>query len=260
MATRLSPSRASDFKQCPQLYKFKVIDRLEEPPSRATLQGTIVHHALERLFDLPAAERTVSAALSRLPSSITAHADELVALAAAEATETGPDEDVVRAEIEKFAGDMIEAYFELENPALIDPVARELRVTGEFNGTAVMGIIDRLDQSADGTYVVTDYKTGKAPAPPYQEKAFFGLRVYAALLEGSEQIGEAPAKLRLMYLKSKEILEMPVHETQIRGTKSQIAAIAQAIESAIGGDLWPARTSRLCDWCYFKPICPAFQT
>jgi len=31
----LSPSRASDFKTCPLLYRFRSIDRLPEPPSPA---------------------------------------------------------------------------------------------------------------------------------------------------------------------------------------------------------------------------------
>jgi len=58
----LSPSRAADFMTCPLLYRFRVIDRLPEPPTEATARGTLVHAALERLFDLPAAERTPEAA------------------------------------------------------------------------------------------------------------------------------------------------------------------------------------------------------
>ena len=57
----LSPSRAGDFMTCPLLYRFRVIDRLPEPPSPAAVRGTMVHSVLERLFDLPAAERTVAA-------------------------------------------------------------------------------------------------------------------------------------------------------------------------------------------------------
>src|SRR5829696_1256393 len=58
----LSPSRAGDFKQCPLLYRFRAIDRLPERPTRAQVRGTLVHVVLERLFDLPAAERVPSAA------------------------------------------------------------------------------------------------------------------------------------------------------------------------------------------------------
>jgi putative RecB family exonuclease len=58
----LSPSRAADFKSCPLLYRFRTIDRLPERPSPDQARGTLVHAVLERLFDLPAAERTAEAA------------------------------------------------------------------------------------------------------------------------------------------------------------------------------------------------------
>src|SRR6266536_2218164 len=62
----LSPSRAGDFVTCPLLYRFRVIDQLPEPPSRAATRGTLVHAVLERLFDQPAPDRTVQAARALL--------------------------------------------------------------------------------------------------------------------------------------------------------------------------------------------------
>jgi putative RecB family exonuclease len=62
MVPALSPSRASDFKQCPLLYRFRAVDKLPAPPSPAAARGTLVHAVLERLFDLPAGERNPSAA------------------------------------------------------------------------------------------------------------------------------------------------------------------------------------------------------
>src|SRR3954470_3569863 len=58
----LSPSRAADFKTCPLLFRFRTIDRLPEQPSADQVRGTLVHAALERLFDLPAGDRTPAAA------------------------------------------------------------------------------------------------------------------------------------------------------------------------------------------------------
>src|SRR5690348_6309595 len=58
----LSPSRAADFKTCPLLFRFRTIDRLPEQPTPDQVRGTLVHAVLERLFDLPAAERTPAAA------------------------------------------------------------------------------------------------------------------------------------------------------------------------------------------------------
>src|SRR3712207_9427553 len=58
----LSPSRAADFKTCPLLFRFRTIDRLPEQPSPDQVRGTLVHAVLERLFDLPAEDRTPDAA------------------------------------------------------------------------------------------------------------------------------------------------------------------------------------------------------
>src|SRR3954447_22821276 len=75
----LSPSRAADFKTCPLLYRFRTIDRLPERKSRAAVRGTLVHAVLERLYDLPARERTPAAA------------HELIAPAWAQLQEAEPD-------------------------------------------------------------------------------------------------------------------------------------------------------------------------
>src|SRR6478736_879504 len=68
MVAALSPSRAADFMSCPMLYRFRVIDKLPSPPTKATARGTLVHAVLERLFDLPASERTVEAAVGLVAS------------------------------------------------------------------------------------------------------------------------------------------------------------------------------------------------
>src|SRR5665647_1437783 len=62
----LSPSRANDYLQCPLLFRFRVVDRLPEPPSAAAVRGTLVHSVLERLFDAPAGSRTLEAARALL--------------------------------------------------------------------------------------------------------------------------------------------------------------------------------------------------
>src|SRR5215468_8482174 len=60
----LSPSRASDFKQCPLLYRFRAIDRLPEPSSTAQVRGSVVHAALEQLYALPAESRGPDTAMT----------------------------------------------------------------------------------------------------------------------------------------------------------------------------------------------------
>jgi putative RecB family exonuclease len=65
----LSPSRAADFKTCPLLFRFRTIDKLPEKPTADQVRGTLVHAVLERLFDLPASERTPAAAASLVAPS-----------------------------------------------------------------------------------------------------------------------------------------------------------------------------------------------
>src|SRR6201991_3743205 len=62
----LSPSRAADFMSCPLKYRFRVIDRLPEKPSSAAGRGTVLPGVLERLFDLPAGQRTLERATEML--------------------------------------------------------------------------------------------------------------------------------------------------------------------------------------------------
>src|ERR1035438_82678 len=106
----LSPSRAGDFLACPLLYRFRVIDRLPEPPSPAAARGTLVHAVLEHLFDRPAAGRTPEAARSLLGPEwdhLAAREPELAGLFESDAERvTWLDE----------AAAMLDSYFRLEDP------------------------------------------------------------------------------------------------------------------------------------------------
>lgn len=117
----LSPSRASDFMQCPLLYRFRVIDRLPEKPSPAATRGTLVHAVLERLFDAPAAERTAPRATGLLPGEwerLLAERPELAELFSGEEGESTPGE-----RLERWLGEaerLVERWFTLEDPTRLE--------------------------------------------------------------------------------------------------------------------------------------------
>ncbi|MEY3217834.1 MAG: hypothetical protein RLY96_297, partial [Actinomycetota bacterium] len=54
---RLSPSAVSEYENCPQLYKYRKIEKLPEPPSLDAERGTLVHTILQDLFEFPSAQR-----------------------------------------------------------------------------------------------------------------------------------------------------------------------------------------------------------
>ena len=125
----LSPSRAGDFMQCPLLYRFRVVDQLPEPVSAAAARGTLVHAVLERLFELPAAERTVEAAVALVPGEwerLLQEEPEWAELVREESV--GPSGALVldAAALEREAASLVEGWFEVEDPTLLRRLVEKL--------------------------------------------------------------------------------------------------------------------------------------
>ncbi len=245
----LSPSRAGDFLTCPLLYRFRVIDRLPEPPSPAAARGTLVHAVLERLFDHPAAARTPQAARALLGpewARLTEAAPELAGLFEADELR-----DVWLAE----AAAMLDRYFTLEDPRRLEPAHRELHVEAVLeSGLLLRGYIDRLDVSPGGEVRIVDYKTGTAPREEYEARALFQMKFYALVLWRSQR--RVPRLLQLIYLGSGEIVRYAPDEADLLATERKINALWRAIERARDGRDWRPRPGRLCDWCARRSAAP----
>jgi putative RecB family exonuclease len=247
----LSPSRAGDFLTCPLLYRFRVIDRLPEPPSPAAARGTLVHAVLERLFDSPAAERTKQVAQALLEPEwarlLTAD-PELASLF---------DDDAQRDAWLAEAAGMLDRYFMLEDPRRVEPAHRELCVEAELaSGLLLRGYIDRLDVAPSGDTRIVDYKTGGAPPAEFEARALFQMKFYALTLWRAQ--GRVPKLLQLMYLGNGEIVRYEPDESDLLATERKIEALWQAIDRARRNQDWRPRRGRICDWCAHQAICPAF--
>src|SRR6266540_5483890 len=170
----LSPSKFSSFTDCALAFRFSAIDRLPEPPAPWSTKGTLVHAALERLHVLPAAERTLDAALAAL-------ADAAVALQSdPEYTELQLDAEAEQA-FHDDAAELVRRYFQIEDPRRIEAIGLELKMDVTVDGVRLRGIIDRLELDADGELVVTDYKTGSVPSELYERKRLAGVHLYSLL-------------------------------------------------------------------------------
>jgi putative RecB family exonuclease len=246
----LSPSRAGDFMTCPLLFRFRSIDRLPEEPSAAAVRGTLVHRALETLFDLPAAQRTAQAATELVDRAF--RELERDDPASAETVRTGSDRtdgpDVTA---------LLDAYFGLEDPRRLEPHARELGVSAQIaEAFEVRGFIDRVDLTPDGDVRIVDYKTGRSPGAGFESKAMFQMRFYA--LAWWRMTGDVPRLLQLMYLGNAEVLRYEPDEADLRSTERKILALRDAIGRAADTGAFDPSPSRLCDWCSHKALCPAW--
>lgn len=249
----LSPSRATDFKQCPLLYRFRAIDRLPEATSAAQLRGSVVHAALEQLYGLPAGLRSPDTA-----RSLVQHAwDQMVAAEPELAGELDPGQPT---QLLEDARALVSGYYRLEDPTRFDPQCCEQRVEVELaDGTLLRGYIDRIDVAATGELRVVDYKTGKAPPAARalaEFKAMFQMKFYAVALFRSR--GVPPTRLRLIYLADGQLLDYSPDRDELLRFEKTLMAIWRAIQSAgETGDFRP-NPSRLCDWCPHQQRCPAF--
>jgi putative RecB family exonuclease len=249
LPTSLSPSKVSSFTECALAFRFSAIDRLPDPPTVATVKGTLVHSALERLMLLEPSDRTVDAALGCLAEA-RAELDtdpewiELALDTDAEASFLAEAEVLVR------------RYFEIEDPTKVTPMGLELRMEVELDGLTLRGIIDRLELDGDGALVVTDYKTGRAPSESFEQSRLGGVHFYAFLCE--RLLGRRPDRVQLLYLSDPVAITTVPSEQSIRQLERKVRAIWQAIERACERDDFRPKQSRLCNWCAYQIYCPAF--
>eukprot|EP00527_Entomoneis_sp_CCMP2396_P007392 CAMPEP_0198148080 /NCGR_PEP_ID=MMETSP1443-20131203/39649_1 /TAXON_ID=186043 /ORGANISM="Entomoneis sp., Strain CCMP2396" /LENGTH=423 /DNA_ID=CAMNT_0043812665 /DNA_START=247 /DNA_END=1518 /DNA_ORIENTATION=- len=198
----MSPSSILEFKNCPQSFFFQYILGIRQPSNLALAKGSMVHSALEKVFDLDPGDRSLDNLqnLFRSVWSDNRSTDQYKML-----FEKSPEKERdLESEITwgKEALKLLENYFELEDPRKVkSPAQREVWVTAHLTtnpwlgftapppvhdhpnaGGAdhesdpdtffVRGIVDRLDYIRDfnENQVVLrlcDYKTGKAPNLKY---------------------------------------------------------------------------------------------
>lgn len=250
----LSPSRASDFMQCPLLYRFRVIDRLPEKPSEAATRGTLVHAVLERLFDNPAVERTAGRATALIPGQwdrLLESKPELSELFADDAEGERLSRWLTEAE------QLVERWFSLEDPTRLEPAERELFVETELeSGLRLRGVIDRIDVAPTGEVRIVDYKTGKAPRPEYAEGALFQMKFYALVIWRLK--GVVPRRLQLVYLGSGDVMTYDPVVADLERVERKLLALWEAIRLATETGEWRPRPTKLCGWCDHQAVCPEF--
>ncbi len=244
----LSPTKVSTFRNCALAFRFSAVEELEEPGTVATTRGRLVHRALERLFwSTPPGRRDRARAEVCLDHAWDDLAEEVATLEL-----TGPAHQRLRAETEL----LVDGYYALEDPDLVRPVGVELTLETAFHGAVLRGIIDRLDVTANGDLVVTDYKTGRAPRSAFERSSLTGVTFYALLCEAV--LGRRPRVVRLLYLGEPVVITAEPTPEVLDGLRRQLDAVWSAVERGCATEDFRPRQSGLCRSCAWQPYCPAF--
>lgn len=250
MPARLSPSSVSTYIQCPLKFKYSRIDKLPEPPSEAQVLGNMTHDTLEHLMLLPAGQRTPDAARRTM---VAQWHDKWQRVAEEELGLSAHAQHVLRWN----AWSCVENYFGLEDPNGVEPAGLEEEVFAEIDGVPVLGYMDRWLVEGDEA-VIQDYKTGKVSKPPYDEEKKLQLFIYSDLVQTLKGVRVRRAELIYLKGKGKRVAYTPT-EQDLDAMRRTVRRVWDEIGTACETGEFQTNKTRLCDWCYYKSSCPAWQ-
>lgn len=238
--------------QCPLQFRLRFVDKIPEPRNSAMLKGTLVHKVLEDMFGLPSGLRTAETVIATVASEwehVAAKTDMLE-----ESLQDTTVEELVAS-----AKELLQAYFQLEDPRNLHPSGLELGVETVLpSGLRLRGFIDRVETAPNGMVRIIDYKTGKAPDSRFTHEFTFQMRMYALLYR--EAYGIVPARTQLLFLGggNPQTLTFDPTNSDVDAFAQEILDIWFKIATRLESGVFETKTSKLCDWCYFQKMCPAF--
>ncbi|MDE1848992.1 MAG: PD-(D/E)XK nuclease family protein [Nanoarchaeota archaeon] len=248
-----SHSRLSSFEQCRLKYKFQYIDKII-PEIEKTVEahlGSIVHKTLEWLYSevkekrIPSMDEMI---VYYSKSWIEEYSPELI-------ENNGRDEKHYFNKGVQYLLDYYNRYrpfddntLEVEKEIFID-----LDEKGEFK---IRGFIDRLAYNLKtGEYEIHDYKTSNTM--PKQEKIESDRQLALYSIAVKEMFGkDKGVRLIWHYLFFNKRIESKRTEEQLDRLKKETLELIRAIERTTE---FPPNKSHLCNWCAYKPICPAWK-
>ena len=251
---RTSYSALDTYKTCPLKYKFAQIDKIKGEKSKEQVFGTAVHKALQFMFNRTPLFPTLDEVLNF-------YADYW----------GGVKDKIKVADKEKEfyleEGKSILKKFFLKNQPwnfnVLDLESRfEVLIDDPERGEnhVLAGIIDRVDKPADGSYEIIDYKTSrKMPSQEMVDKNL-QLSIYnLGLTRRWPHIKPEQVKLSLYFLRAEEKISTFRSPEALAHAENEILSQVRIIEEKTQENDFPPVPSALCDWCGYKPICPAWR-
>lgn len=237
---RLSPSQADSYQRCPRRYALERRLRLGDADSPWAHFGTLIHTTLE------SAEREVL-------GSGKAHADLERALEKLEetwATASFGTPELNEAWLAK-GRELITKLYENWPTPDGSPIDVEARVTGVIDGVEWVGVIDRVEQTAEGLRVV-DYKTSTQAITKEEASMSIQLGFYVTALATNGPVVDAQLWYPRSRTKSVSIRSLDLNS--LEEVRQEMIEITESVRS----ENWAPSVGRHCERCAFRLSCPAW--
>lgn len=239
---RLSFSRIDSYRNCPRRFRYAYIDRLPTVPSPHLSFGTSIHHALERFYDQK---------LPQLPPV------EVLLDALYEGWEHEGFAELDRDEQLRFyrhAQQVLRRYHQRVADDFALPVTTEAWFEMPVGDVAVVvGSIDRVDRRSDGALHIVDYKTNRRAQDRQRVAQSLQLGIYA--LACQHLYGELPGSVALDFVVPGVQVAVGIDEIDLEGVTDTVVDVAAQVRA----EAFEPTPNRLCDWCDFKAVCPAWH-
>lgn len=239
------------FETCPLSFYFSRVAKIPEPATVDTVVGHFVHGVLERLLELPVGERTLEQArtiASQMRSELTDD-PEFMSL--------DLSEDEERDWVWRCWKSIV-AYFQIEDPALVNVKSVEQHLYAEVWGVPLRGISDRVETDVEGRIVVSDYKSGSTPSPGWGNRRLRQLALYGLLIEAVT--GDRAHTLQLLFINDTDPCRIVGRYTEKIETEvgEALAGVWTSVRESMSQAQFVATPSVLCGWCTHRPYCPAW--
>ena len=236
LSASLSASSIQHYETCPLQFKLEREWRIPAEASAALQYGACIHRVLLTYYDSVRWERTLSE-------------PELLDLFRTEIANAGFSDHYQRELYEQKGLAELRAFITASTQAKPEVLHTEERFSVKIGPTTLIGRIDRIDRAADGTVVITDYKTGR---PRSQEDADDSLQLSLYALATRETWGYRSEQLVFHNLDGNSAVSTQRSDIQLDEARLHVEDIAEQIAD---GKFEP-KAGFHCTWCSYRNLCP----
>lgn len=243
----LSPSKLTTYLACPVKYRWTYVDPRGRWYMRAKSYysfGTTLHRVLERFHD------SGDVGVSTTAEALAAYEESWIDAGYSSAEEM--------AEAYGEGREILERHVNLALTVASDAktlfVERQLRK--DLGAFVLLGRVDRVDQYADGTIEVVDYKSGRETVRPEDVENDIAMACYMLLLR--HHFPDAPIRARILALRSGDSAIATLDEAALAQLEADLRALGTKILHEDYAEMTPLPKA-LCARCDFLPLCKAHE-
>ncbi|MGA0830401.1 MAG: RecB family exonuclease [Nitriliruptoraceae bacterium] len=240
---RLSFTRIDTLRNCALRFRYQYVDRLPQRPAPALSFGSSIHAVLEwvhdrKVPDVPPLDEMLDRLREVWDSSGYAEVEKAVQVR----------------EYER-ARDVLAAYHaRVSREGMRTPVGTEAWFELPFDDdVTVVGSIDRVDAAPDGTLHIVDYKTNKQAKSRKWVASSLQLGIYALATE--HLYGAVPRTVARDFVVPGVVGRVDRDELDLAAVPRLVAEAAAAVRAGAADP----NPTKLCDWCDFRSVCPAWD-